>query len=91
ARVGHPQGAQVTDPRLPEWQTALQHHMEWWKNIIQHQQRAGTEMFTITPEFGPAHYMPLAPVTKKPLADQWAINQWMMEYLKKEFRANSLI
>lgn len=91
ARVGHPQGAQVTDPRLPEWQTALQHHTGWWKNIIQHHQRAGTETFTITPEFGPAPYMPSSPVTKKPLADQWVINQWMMEYLKKEFQVNSLI
>ncbi|MEI9806377.1 MAG: hypothetical protein WDO16_00100 [Bacteroidota bacterium] len=85
ARVGHTQGPQVTDPRLPEWQVALYHHTTWWKNIIQYHQRAGTETFTITPEFGPAPYMPIAPVTQQPLADQWAINQWMMGYLQKEF------
>jgi sugar phosphate isomerase/epimerase len=84
ARVGHPQGPQVTDPRQPEWQAALQHHVAWWKNIIQHHRQNGTTHFTITPEFGPAPYMPLAPVTQEPLANQWAINQWMMEYLKKE-------
>ena len=84
ARVGHTQGPQVTDPRHDEWQTALHYHTTWWKSIIQHHQRAGTASFTITPEFGPAPYMPLAPVTQEPLADQWAINQWMMEYLKKE-------
>jgi sugar phosphate isomerase/epimerase len=82
ARVGHPQGAQVTDPRLPEWQVALHHHSNWWKDIIQHHQRAGRETFTITPEFGPAPYMPLQPLTQQPLADQWEINKWMMEYLK---------
>lgn len=91
ARVGHPQGAQVTDPRLPEWQTALLHHTGWWKDIIRHHQRAGTKVCTITPEFGPAPYMPLSPVTKQPLADQWAINLWMMDYLKKELRVSSLI
>jgi sugar phosphate isomerase/epimerase len=87
ARVGHTEGAQVTDPRLPEWQTALQYHLVWWKAIVKHQEKAGTTTFTITPEFGPAPYMPLAPITQQPLADQWAINQWMMEYLKKELVA----
>jgi sugar phosphate isomerase/epimerase len=84
ARVGHPEGPQVTDPRLPEWKTALSHHLAWWKAIIQYHQRKGTDSFTITPEFGPAPYMPLAPITQQPLADQWEINRWMMDYLKKE-------
>jgi hypothetical protein len=34
ARVGHTQSAQVEDPRAPEWQEALQHHLEWWVSII---------------------------------------------------------
>jgi sugar phosphate isomerase/epimerase len=85
ARVGHTQSAQVTDPRLPEWAVALSHHLHWWKEIIYYHQRAGTASFTITPEFGPAPYMPLAPVTQEPLADQWEINEWMMNYLRKEF------
>jgi sugar phosphate isomerase/epimerase len=84
ARVGHTQSAQVTDPRLPEWQPALHYHVSWWKDIINHHIQANTDVFTITPEFGPAPYMPLARVTQLPLADQWEINQWMMEYLKKE-------
>jgi sugar phosphate isomerase/epimerase len=84
ARVGHTQGPQVTDPRLPEWQVALFRHTTWWKHIIQYHQRAGLKKFTITPEFGPAPYMPHAPITLQPLADQWEINGWMMEYLKKE-------
>lgn len=84
ARVGHTQGAQVTDPRLPEWQPALQTHLQWWKKIIDHHKKAGTELFTITSEFGPAPYMLLAPRTQEPLADQWEINKWMMLVLKKE-------
>lgn len=84
ARIGHPESPQVTDPRHPEWQTALRFHTEWWKSIIDQNRNAGTESFTITPEFGPAPYMPAAPVSLRPLANQWEINQWMMEYLKKE-------
>lgn len=84
ARVGHTQGAQVTDPRLPEWETALQYHIGWWKNIIQYQRQNGTTDFTITPEFGPAPYMPAMPITQQPMANQWEINEWVMKYLKKE-------
>lgn len=83
ARVGHIEGPQVTDPRLPEWQTALQHHLEWWKHIIRLHREAGETSFTITPEFGPAPYMPLAPHTLQPLANQWVVNEWMMNFLKE--------
>lgn len=33
-----------------------------------------------------APYMMLHPQTKDPLANQWEINQWMMEYLKELFK-----
>ena len=82
ARVGHTQGPQVTDPRLSEWQPALNAHVNWWQEIINYQRTLGTETFTITPEFGPAPYMPHVPYTQQPLANQWDINQWMMEYLR---------
>jgi len=83
ARVGHTQSAQVTDPRIPEWQKALQHHLQWWRKIYQHHVQQQKPVLTITPEFGPAPYMIHHPVTKEPLANQWEINCWMMEYLKK--------
>lgn len=86
ARVGHTQGPQVTDPRFPEWKEALQYHTNWWKEIFLHHKKKGSKQFTITPEFGPAPYMQHDPITKLPLADQWGINQWMMEYLKKELQ-----
>jgi hypothetical protein len=84
ARVGHTQGAQVTDPALPEWNDALQTHLRWWKQIAAHHQKTGREVLTITPEFGPAPYMMHHPSTKEPLADQWKINEWMMNYLRNE-------
>ena len=84
-RVGHTQAAQVIDPALPEWNDALQIHLQWWKQIATHHLQSGKEVLTITPEFGPAPYMIHHPSTKEPLADQWNINVWMMNYLKKEF------
>jgi sugar phosphate isomerase/epimerase len=82
ARVGHPQGPQVTDPRLPEWEAALLQHVQWWQQIVQHLKTKGEPVCTITTEFGPAPYMPHHPITKDPLASQMEINMWMMAYLK---------
>lgn len=84
SRVGHTEGAQITDPRLPEWQDAVTHHLGWWKQIVAVQKQKGADSFTITTEFGPAPYMPHDPVTKLPLASQWDINVWMMKYLKQQ-------
>src|SRR5690606_5990217 len=30
ARIGHPEGPQVNDPRAPEWETIVKKHLEWW-------------------------------------------------------------
>jgi sugar phosphate isomerase/epimerase len=84
ARVGHTQSAQVPDPRLPEWQEALLCHIDWWKKIMMAHEKSGKAFLTITSEFGPAPYMPLDIVSKKPIANQWDINVWMMQYLKNE-------
>ena len=82
ARVGHPQGCQVNDPRAPEWEEALTHHLEWWDMIVKHKQKEQAQTLTITPEFGPGPYMPLMPYTKEPIASQWDINLWMRSVLK---------
>lgn len=83
ARVGHTEGPQVTDPSLPEWSEALAHHLRWWKQIVQMKKQQGAATLTITPEFGPAPYMMHHPETKQPIANQWEINVWMMNYLKQ--------
>ncbi len=86
ARIGHPQGAQVTDPRLPEWQAALEQHIKWWKAILDHHRQAGSPQLTITAEFGPAPYMPAVPFTQLPLASQWDINLYMTTLLKSHLK-----
>lgn len=85
ARVGHPQSAQVSDPRAPEWQEALQHHLNWWDAIIANHQRKGSKIFTICPEFGPYPYMPEEPFSRKPLADLWETNLYMKDLLQKRY------
>lgn len=82
ARVGFSEGPQITDPRVPEWQEALQVHLHWWQEVIRRKQNSGQESVTITPEFGPFPYMTILPYTQQPITDQWEINVFMMKYLK---------
>lgn len=80
ARVGFEQTPQVNDPFAPEWESYVAQYMQWWKKILlYHQDRPH---FTITPEFGPYPYMPEAPFSKQPLADQKAVNLKMKDHLK---------
>lgn len=84
ARIGHPQGPQVPDPRMDEWQTALNTHLHWWDKIV-YRKRALKEQLTITTEFGPYPYMVNLPQTGKPIADQWEINVHMLNLLKARY------
>ncbi|MCX8472498.1 MAG: sugar phosphate isomerase/epimerase [Sediminibacterium sp.] len=82
ARVGYEQSPQVNDPFAPEWQQHFKQFEKWWQQIIDYKKEIGYTYLTITPEFGPAPYMPALPYTKQPLANQWEINFKMMQYLK---------
>ena len=84
ARIGHPEGPQVNDPRAPEWKDALDAHLAWWDKIVELKKASG-ELITFLTEFGPADYMPTETFTKKPLADQWAINVFMKDLLRKRY------
>ena len=84
ARIGHPEGPQVNDPRAPEWEAAVNAHLAWWDEIVSRKKKAG-ERLTILTEFGPADYMPTMPYTRQPLADQWGINVYMMNLLRKRY------
>ena len=84
ARIGHPEGPQVNDPRAPEWEQTVKQHFEWWDKIVERKRRNG-ERVTVLTEFGPPDYMPTYPYTKQPLADQWAINVHMMHLLRKRY------
>jgi hypothetical protein len=85
ARVGFAEGSQVNDPRAMENATALAMHLQWWDAIVATQRQQGLSMLTITPEFGPTPYMHTQPHTQTPLANQWEINEWLLQLLKKRY------
>jgi sugar phosphate isomerase/epimerase len=86
ARVGHTEGPQVPDPRVPEWQEAVEHHLGWWDRIIARKRQEGADaVLTITPEFGPAPYMPTLPYTRQPITSQWDVNAYMLTLLKNRY------
>ncbi len=84
ARIGHPEGPQVNDPRAPEWKFAVDGHFAWWDKVAEQKKKEGKRM-TILTEFGPPDYMPTTAYTRQPLADQWQINKYMMETLRKRY------
>ena len=86
ARVGHPEGPQVNDPRAPEWQTAVETHLGWWQRIVDRRRETGAAVLTICPEFGPPDYMPTLPYTRQPVADLWEVNLHMKELLQNRLR-----
>ncbi len=86
ARVGFSQAAQVNDPMAPEWKNTIAIHKGWWQKIVNHQIQTGAKMLTITPEFGPAPYMPALPFTQQPIGNQWLTNIAMMNYLKNHLK-----
>ena len=83
ARVGFDEGPQVTDPRAPEWQHAVDHHMDWWQRIVNARKANNEARTTFTSEFGPFPYLHRLPYTNQDIANQWEINEWMMQELKQ--------
>ncbi len=86
ARIGHPEGPQVNDPRAPEWAETVAAHFAWWDKIISLKIQQGGIM-TILTEFGPPDYMPTLPYTRQALANQWEINVYMLQTLRKRYQS----
>ncbi len=86
ARIGHPEGPQVNDPRAPEWEDAVKAHVAWWDKVVERKKQNG-ERLTILTEFGPPDYMPTVPYTRKPLSDQWEVNVYTMQMLRKRYQS----
>lgn len=84
ARVGFEEGPQVSDPRAPEWQGALDIHLGWWDKIIACHRANGSDALSITTEFGPPPYTPLIPYTQEPVSNQWELNLYMLDLLKNK-------
>lgn len=84
-RVGYAQHAQVTDPRAPEYVTALAAHERWWNLLWQAQAQRGMTQVTMNPEFLWDGYMQTVPFTQMPVADVWDITCWMAERQRQRF------
>ena len=84
AMVGYTEGPQVPDPRINEWQQALQTHLTWWDKIAKRKKKEN-DVLTITPEFGPFPYMVPLPGSGEPITNQWDVNVYMMELLRKRY------
>jgi len=84
ARIGHAEGPQVNDPRAPEWEPAVQAHLAWWDQVVAHKKATGKPMTFLT-EFGPPDYLPALPYTRIPVANQWEINVYMLQLLRKRY------
>jgi sugar phosphate isomerase/epimerase len=87
ARVGYAEGPQVSDPRLPEWEDALNFHLSCWDKVYDNHRKLNAEFLTITSEFGPYPYMQHLPFTRMPVANQWELNLFMKDLLKKRYSA----
>jgi hypothetical protein len=85
ARVGYAEGPQISDPRLSEWEEAMNFHLSCWDKVLENFKRLKKEFLTITPEFGPFPYMMHLPFTRMPVADQWEINLYMKDFLSKRY------
>ena len=83
-RVGHAEGPQVNDPRAPEWKDAVTAHVGWWDRVVDIKRKEGKRLTMLT-EFGPTDYLPALPFTRQPVANQWEINKYMLDTLRKRY------
>lgn len=85
ARIGHPQGPQVNDPRAPEWRDTVEQHLVWWDRVVEVRRQARSASLTFLTEFGPPNYMPTLPGTREPVASQAEINLHMLRLLRSRY------
>lgn len=86
ARVGYAQSPQVPDPRMIAYQDAFLAHIGWWDAIVAFREKSGYTGLSVTPEFGPVPYMQTIPHTNMPVANQWELNLYMMNYLRERYK-----
>lgn len=84
ARIGHPEGPQVSEPRAPEWESAVKTHFTWWDKVVENKKKAGQPITFLT-EFGPPDYMPTLPYTRQAVSNQWDINVHMKDILRSRY------
>lgn len=84
ARIGYAEGPQVNDPRAPEWEGTVKQHFAWWDKVVERKKKNGETMTFLT-EFGPPLYMPTLPYTLQTVSNQWDINVYMLQLLRKRY------
>lgn len=87
ARVGYPQGPQVSHPAAPAYRHCLEAHQRWWERIWRAQAARGYSITTMTPEFGPNGYLQSAPYAGQSEPELWALNQWMGQTERDHFES----
>lgn len=85
-RVGYEEGPQVPHPNAPEWKYALDKFVAWWDRIVELNAVNEVCVMPMTTEFGPQPYMPSIPFTNTPVADQFAINCFMKDFVHERYR-----
>ena len=85
ARVGFTQGPQIPDPRLAAWQEPVNFFLNIWEQIVAYQKLQKAYFFTMTTEFGPPPYMWTDVKDNLPVTNQWEINCFMKDLLRKTF------
>ena len=83
-RIGYDQGAQVPDPRLPQYQQELDSHLNWWRAIKTAKVKQGRKTMTLTPEFGPDGYQQIELSSGGPATDLRELNLWMADLLRRK-------
>ena len=84
-RVGYAEGPQAPHPAAPEYANELAAHQSWWELIWEAQLKKGYTRTTQTPEIGVDGYLHTLPFTQAPVADQWQIQQWMLNTERQHF------
>ena len=72
--------------RHPEMRVTLDisHWCNVHESLLHDQENTVQQVLT---EFGPPDYMPTLPYTRQPLANQWDINVYMMQMLRKRYQS----
>lgn len=85
-RVGYPEGAQVPDPRAPEYASYVAKHEAWWEVIVK-KQLAQNEATLFTSEYGPPPYLQTLPYTRQPTVDLWELGKYTAERFRLQYQA----
>jgi hypothetical protein len=60
-------------------------HLAWWDKVLEYKISSGSSLLTFLTEFGPVDYLPALPYTRQPVANQWDINIFMLQLLRKRY------